>query len=37
VRPFAWRDKFPKVSRASRELFEQVVNEYRNVLPFPPR
>jgi len=37
VRPYAWRDKFPKTSRASRELFEKVVNEFRDVLPFPPR
>ena len=37
VRPFAWREKFPKTSRASRELFEKVVNEFRDVLPFPPR
>jgi 4-hydroxy-3-polyprenylbenzoate decarboxylase len=37
VRPFAWREKFPKVSRASRELFEKVVHDFRDVLPFPPR
>ena len=35
VRPFEWRDKFPKVSRASRELREKVVSRYRNILPFP--
>src|SRR3989338_7875239 len=36
VRPFAWRDRFPKVSRAGRELRERVVKRYSNVLPFPP-
>lgn len=35
VRPFAWRDKFPKVSRPSRELFESVVKKYKGTLPFP--
>jgi hypothetical protein len=34
VRPFEWRDKFPKVSRSSRELREQVIRKYRNVIPF---
>jgi UbiD family decarboxylase len=37
VRPFAWRDKFPKVSRTSRKLFEEVVKKYSGILPFPPR
>ena len=36
VRPFAWREKFPKVSRPERELFEKVVRDYRGILPFPP-
>ena len=36
LRPFAWRDNFPKVSRASRQLRETVVEKYRNILPFPP-
>jgi hypothetical protein len=35
VRPFAWRDKFPKVSRSSRELREQVIRKFRGVIPFP--
>lgn len=35
VRPFEWRDQFPKVSRASRELREKVVRDYQSVLPFP--
>jgi hypothetical protein len=35
VRPFAWRDKFPKVSRPSRELFASVVKKYKGTLPFP--
>ncbi len=36
VRPFEWRDQFPKVSRAKRELRRQVVEKYRSLLPFPP-
>lgn len=36
VRPYAWRDKFPKVSRAGRDLRQQVVEKYRSLLPFPP-
>lgn len=36
VRPFAWRDRFPKVSRPGRELREKVVQRYSHVLPFPP-
>ena len=36
LRPFAWRDNFPKVSRVSRQLRETVVEKYRNILPFPP-
>jgi len=36
VRPFSWRDKFPKVSRTSRDLFEEVVKQFSHVLPFPP-
>jgi UbiD family decarboxylase len=35
VRPFSWRERFPKVSRSSRELFESVVKKYKGVLPFP--
>jgi 3-polyprenyl-4-hydroxybenzoate decarboxylase len=35
VRPFEWLDKFPKVSRSSRELREQVIKKFRNVIPFP--
>ena len=35
VRPFNWRERFPKVSRPSRELFESVVKKYKDVLPFP--
>jgi hypothetical protein len=37
VRPFAWREKFPKVSRTGRELFDEVVKKYSGILPFPPR
>ncbi len=35
VKPFAWRDKFPRVSRVSRELQEKVVKAYKDILPFP--
>ena len=35
VRPFEWRDKFPKTSRTSRELREEVVKKFGNVIPFP--
>lgn len=35
VRPFEWKDKFPKVSRSSRELREKVIAKFRNVIPFP--
>lgn len=36
VRPYEWRDKFPKVSRAERDLRRKVVEKYRSMLPFPP-
>jgi 4-hydroxy-3-polyprenylbenzoate decarboxylase len=35
VRPFGWREQFPKVSRPTRELFESVVKKYKGVVPFP--
>jgi len=35
VRPFAWRGKFPRVSRVNRELRDTVVRAYKNILPFP--
>jgi UbiD family decarboxylase len=35
VRPYEWKDKFPKVSRSSRELRQQVIAKFRNVIPFP--
>ncbi|MBM4264088.1 MAG: UbiD family decarboxylase [Deltaproteobacteria bacterium] len=35
VRPFEWKDRFPKVSRSSRELREQVIKKFRGVIPFP--
>ena len=35
VRPFEWRDKFPKVSRSSRALREEVIRKFRGVIPFP--
>ena len=35
VRPYEWKDKFPKVSRSSRELRERVIAKFRNIIPFP--
>ncbi|HLY64805.1 MAG TPA: UbiD family decarboxylase [Chloroflexota bacterium] len=35
VRPYAWRDKFPQVSRSPRDLRQSVIDKYRSVLPFP--
>lgn len=35
VRPYAWRDKFPKVSRPDRELFDSIVKKYKGIVPFP--
>ena len=35
VRPFAWKEKFPKVSRSSRELRERTIAKFRNIIPFP--
>ncbi|HSF58271.1 MAG TPA: UbiD family decarboxylase [Candidatus Binatia bacterium] len=35
VRPFEWRDKFPKVSRSRRELREQTIKKFRGIVPFP--
>ena len=35
VRPFAWKDKFPKVSRSSRELREKTIAKFKGVIPFP--
>ena len=35
VRPYEWKDKFPKVSRSSRELRERVIAKFRSIIPFP--
>ncbi|MDP2644776.1 MAG: UbiD family decarboxylase [Desulfobacterales bacterium] len=35
VRPFEWKDKFPVVSRSSRELREQTVRKYQEKVGFP--
>ena len=35
VRPFAWKERFPKVSRSSRELRERTIAKFRNIIPFP--
>jgi UbiD family decarboxylase len=34
VRPFPWRDRFPPVSRSSKELRRDVVRKYAQALPF---
>jgi 4-hydroxy-3-polyprenylbenzoate decarboxylase len=36
VRPFAWKDKFPEVSRSPLSLRRSLVEKFRDVLPFPP-
>jgi UbiD family decarboxylase len=36
VRPWAWRERFPRVSRSERALRQQVIEKYRHLLPFPP-
>ena len=35
VRPFEWRDKYPRVSRTSRELREQAIKKFQDIIPFP--
>ena len=35
VRPFEWRAQFPPPSRAERSLRDQMVEKYRDILPFP--
>lgn len=35
VRPWAWRDKFPMVNRVERSMLRDVMDKYRDVLPFP--
>ncbi len=35
VRPFEWKDKFPKVSRSSRELREKTIAKFKGVISFP--
>ncbi len=35
VRPFAWKDKFPKSSRTERSVRDEVVRKYKTILPFP--
>ncbi|MDP2728350.1 MAG: UbiD family decarboxylase, partial [Dehalococcoidia bacterium] len=35
VRPFRWREKFPQVSRSSKDLRQKVVEQYRGIIPFP--
>ena len=33
VRPFGWKERFPKASRTDRELRERIVEKYRSLLP----
>jgi 4-hydroxy-3-polyprenylbenzoate decarboxylase len=35
VKPYAWRERFPKVSRSSRELREQTIAKFKAIIPFP--
>jgi hypothetical protein len=35
VKPYAWREKFPKVSRSSRELREKTMAKFKSIIPFP--
>jgi UbiD family decarboxylase len=35
VRPFEWRNRFPKVSRSGRELRDQTIKKFRGIVPFP--
>jgi 4-hydroxy-3-polyprenylbenzoate decarboxylase len=35
VRPFGWKERFPKTNRASKESIREVVEKFRGVLPFP--
>ena len=35
VRPYAWKERFPKVNRADRDAIRQVMEKFRDVLPFP--
>jgi hypothetical protein len=35
IRPFEWKEKFPRVSRTSREMREQTIKDFQNIIPFP--
>ncbi len=35
VRPYNWKDEFPRVNRASPEHMREVMRKFRDVLPFP--
>jgi 4-hydroxy-3-polyprenylbenzoate decarboxylase len=35
VRPFGWREKFPKVSRTDRQFRQEIMDKFRGILPFP--
>ena len=37
VRPWEWREKFPPPSRVDRALRDQMIEKYRDILPFPGR
>jgi UbiD family decarboxylase len=36
VRPYPWRERFPRVSRTERDLRQRILETYRDQLPFPP-
>jgi 4-hydroxy-3-polyprenylbenzoate decarboxylase len=37
VRPYEWRGQFPPPSRVDRALRDQMIEKYRDILPFPGR
>jgi 4-hydroxy-3-polyprenylbenzoate decarboxylase len=36
VRPWAWRDQFPRVNRIDKDQRDAVLEKYASILPFPP-
>ena len=35
VRPFAWRDQFPKVARVGKDLRGSIIAKFKDIVPFP--
>jgi 4-hydroxy-3-polyprenylbenzoate decarboxylase len=35
VRPYTWRNRFPRVNRAEPDYLKDIIEKYRGVLPFP--